>query len=752
MIRLRLASIGPPVAAWALGSALTAAFTSQVAGWSVMSDELQHVRLAISIADTLSLTPYLRGEDVTIFSQLYPALIAPFYGFLSTTLAFDAVHIFNAVAIASAAVPVYLLARELGIPKPAATVVAAASVITPWMVIATLVFTEAVAYPASAWAILAIQRALAKPSPLRDLLALAAVVLAFFARTQLLVLGALYLIAVVVHGVAYPLIAEKRGDRLAALRRTPRDLARGHPFLLIGALVAAAVWVAVGSPRGLLGSYDEAAGGDLLPPRLVSFALQHIDYIAVGVGVIPFVAAAGWAIATVFRPPSKSHHAFAVLMLVAVPLLSVLVSSFVLRYSSSEVHDRYVMYLVPLLFLGLALFLYTDVRRASFLGAAAGALVFFLLAEESDYVGGAEWFSSPAAVFHPVMTGRVGQLGDLLGADSLTPTPLLQLVAIATALGLPLALRHLPRRRVVAVVGLGVFAFSVVQSVYVFDKVIAEKFFVPGSDWIDQRVPDGAEVGLVPFAFGVYPPQVWWNAEFWNKRVTRSYQYGDVDDYTPFPSGVMEIDVRTGALTSTGVPLTLASYLLMHEQDRRFRPRGRVTRESVSGEDVLELIELEQPHAVAFVSDGFGHDGTFHDGARIRVFGGPGQGAVRQRVTLRIAASAEVDPALPRAPQERRRFEIRGAGVHRRGVLGLGEERSETLDLCVPRGSNRTFRLRGTGAGFYGTTLEGEELPIGVEVASIEVADTRRRCAVRRAVRANRGDGRTASASAAAAQ
>ena len=91
-----------------------------------MSDELQHVRLAISIADTLSLTPYLRGEDVTIYSQLYPFLIAPFYGFLSTTAAFDAVHIFNAVAMASAAVPVYLLARELGIPKPAATVVATA--------------------------------------------------------------------------------------------------------------------------------------------------------------------------------------------------------------------------------------------------------------------------------------------------------------------------------------------------------------------------------------------------------------------------------------------------------------------------------------------------------------------------------------------------------------------------------------------------------------------------------------------------
>ena len=584
--RPRLASIGPPLAAWALGSVFIAAFTSQITGWSVQTDELQHVRLAISIADTLSLTPYLRGEDVTIYSQLYPLLTAPFYGFLSTTAAFDAVHIFNAIAMASTAVPVYLLARELGIPKPAATVVATASVMTVWMVLATLVFTEAVAYPASAWAILAIQRALAKPTPARDVLALAAVALAWFARTQLLVLGGLYLIVVLVHGVAYPLMTAEGRDRLGALRRIPGQIVRGHPFLLAVTLLGAWRELTGHSPRSLLGSYGESTEGDLLPPEVGSFTLQHIDYIAVGVGVIPFVAAVGWAIATVFRPASKGHHAFAVLMLVLVPLLSLVVSSFILRYSSSEVHDRYVMYLAPLLFVGLALFLYADVRRSSFVGAAVAALAFFVVAEESDYVGGAEFFASPVALFHPVLTGRVGELGELFGANDLTPTPLLQLLAIATAIGLPLALRHLPRRRVVAVVGLGVFAFSVAQSTYVFDKVLDQELFVSGTDWIDERVPDDADVGIVPFEFGGYPPRVWWNVEFWNKRVTRGYEYGDVDDFTPFPSNKLELDRATGTLaTITDAPL--APYLVMHARDLRLRPRGEVTREMVTFEDEL---------------------------------------------------------------------------------------------------------------------------------------------------------------------
>jgi hypothetical protein len=740
----RLASIGPPLAAWALGSAFIAAFTSQIVGWSVQTDELQLVRLAISIQENHSLTPYLRGEDVEIYSQLYPLLIAPFYWLLSATAAFDAVHIFNAVAMASAAVPVYILGRELGIPKPAATVVAAASVMTVWMVLATLVFTESVAYPATAWAILAMHRAAAKPSPLRDFLALAAIALAFFARTQLLVLAGLYLMVVLVHGIGYPLLAAEGRNRLAALRRVPWDLVRGHPFLMAGAALGALFLLSGRTDSSVLGSYGDSTTGDLLPPQVFSFTLQHIDYVAVGVGVIPFVAAAGWAIAVGFRPTSKAHHAFAVLMLVVTPALSLQVSSFVLRYSSSEIHDRYVMYLAPLLFLGLALFLYADVRPASFVGAAAAALIFFFLAEESDYVGGAEFFASPAALVHPLLTGRVEQLADFLGSDSLTPTPIVQLVAIATAIALPLALRYLPRIRVVAVVGLGVFAFVVAQSVYAFDKVLDEELFVSGNDWIDERVPDDANVTLVPYGFGGYPPRVWWNAEFWNKRVVFADEYGDVDDFTPFPSGHLLLDERTGALSAVGVPLSLSDYLLMHAKDLRLRPRGEVTREMVTFEDEFELIELERPFFALWSAVGFGQSGVFHDGALISIYGGPGQGTIRQRVTLRLAASEEIDPALPRASQERRYYQIRGSGVRRQGVLGPGEEGAETFDICIPHAQRRLVWLDATGDGFHGADpkkdIEGIE--IGVKVESIEV---------RRAARPSRDGGRTGCARAPAA-
>ena len=238
------------------------------------------------------------------------------------------------------------------------------------------------------------------------------------------------------------------------------------------------------------------------------------------------------------------------------PLLSLQVSSFVLRYSSSEIHDRYVMYLAPMLFLGLALFLYADVRRSSFVGAAAAALVFFRLAEESDYEGGAEFFASPVAVFHPVLTGRAEQLGDLLGTDNLTPTPLVQLVAIATAIGLPLALRHLPReardsRRRTR--GLRLLSRPVRLRVRQGPRAGALRL----GHRLDRPARPGWR-GCRPRAVRVrrLPPAGLVERGVLEQARDPRHQYGDVDDFTPFPSGHLELDDRTGALTATDMPLS----------------------------------------------------------------------------------------------------------------------------------------------------------------------------------------------------
>jgi len=734
------ARVAPPLLAWGIGALVSGFFASKIIGWYVMSDELQYAKLAISVADNLSLTPHLRGEDVGIYSQLYPVLTAPFYGFLSMPDAFDAVHIFNPVVMASAAVPVYILARELDLPKLAATAVATVSVLTPWMLLSTVVMTEALAYPMFLWGILAIHRAVVKPSPLRDLTALAVLALAFFARTQFLALVVVYLVVVLLSELAHPAATAEAGRRLGVLRERGRGLVRGHPFLLVSAS-GAALFLLLSRERyrELLGNYENAASLRPFPSGLLESVVQHLDRVAVGVGVIPLIAGLGWAIAAALRPPNRQQHVFALIVLTAVPLLAWQVATFILRFAEAGgVYDRYLFYITPLLFLGLALLLYADVRRSMIIATAAVGLGFVVIVNGMKYAPDALFFvDTPPAYFHSVIDGQANRLGSLFGVNDLSPTPLIQLLALATAFGLPLALRRLPRMPVVAVVGAIVFVASAVQCLYVFDKQrdaadesgrlgVIGREPVSGEDWIDQRVPDEVDVGVVPFPSGAFDEAVWWNVEFWNKTLTRAYSYGVTSAYyTPFPEDELLREPRTAALDTNDRPLT--PYLVMRRQDLRFRPVGQV----VADTPELELVELERPYAAGWTARRVGIEGMLRKRtATIRLQGGPGSGRVRRRVTVTAVASSEIDPAKPKAGQLRRHFELDARGVHRELVLAPGEQGVASFDICLRRGSSTPVEVRATGAGRHGAAPGIPGLPIGVTVGSIEVVTVPGSCVV----------------------
>src|SRR5439155_11119743 len=95
------------VSAW-----LAADFAGRIRDWAVMSDEMLYVKLATSIADTWSPLPRLHGTSVGVINQLYPLLLAPLFGPLAVPAAFHDAHLFNAVLMASARVPAYLISRR----------------------------------------------------------------------------------------------------------------------------------------------------------------------------------------------------------------------------------------------------------------------------------------------------------------------------------------------------------------------------------------------------------------------------------------------------------------------------------------------------------------------------------------------------------------------------------------------------------------------------------------------------------------
>jgi hypothetical protein len=115
---------GPLVVAGcvAVAGSLAADYSARVITWAVMTDELQTTKLATSIAETGSPIPHIHGTYYAALSQLYPLLIAPFYGLLTAPAAATAAHVLNGFLLASAAWPAYLLARSVTRSRVAATV------------------------------------------------------------------------------------------------------------------------------------------------------------------------------------------------------------------------------------------------------------------------------------------------------------------------------------------------------------------------------------------------------------------------------------------------------------------------------------------------------------------------------------------------------------------------------------------------------------------------------------------------------
>jgi len=289
-------------------------YSSRVITWAVMTDELQTTRLATSIAETGSPIPRIHGHYYAALSQLYPLLIAPFYGLLTAPAAATAAHVLNPFLLASAAWPAYLLARSLTGSRVAASVAALLTAFTPWLVLSTTLLTENAAYPAFVWAVFVCYRAIAEPSARRDLGALAVLLVAFLARTQFFVLVLVLPLALLGHELTFG--AGANGTTWSVrLRGRARRAVASHSLLFsvyAAAGLAAGALAAVGSLGAVVGNYTVPFSGDLLPPGIWHSAAAHLDYVVIGGGILPFLLATSWALTTAIRPDSRGAHAFAV--------------------------------------------------------------------------------------------------------------------------------------------------------------------------------------------------------------------------------------------------------------------------------------------------------------------------------------------------------------------------------------------------------------------------------------------------------
>jgi hypothetical protein len=702
----------PVVAIVLAAAALAASYAGQATNWAVMTDELQTARLATSIANTLSPVPRIHGEYYHALSQLYPLLAAPFFGLLTAPQAIDALHVLNGLLFASAAWPASLLAYAVTRSRAAGYVAAALTAFVPWLVLSATLLTENAAYPAFVWCVFLAHRTLTAPSTRADLAALAGVVVAFCARTQLIVLALALPLALVAHEVVYALARARRGRLLAAARDGAARALSSHR-LLVGAYgvaaIAAVALASAGRLEQVLGTYAGTVQGDLLPRGIWRAVAVHFDAAVVGVGIAPFLLAGAWGLVALVRPRSKAAHAYAALLAVIAPLVIVEASSFDVRFTPGAfTQDRYVAYLAPLLAVGTAAaFLDPDRRslRAALVLVLAAA--FSALAALASF-GHAEviFWAAPAAAFHGALAGIAAAIG--LSGDWLVRSG-----ALAVGALLALAVWRAPPLPALVATGLAVVAFGTAEVVYVF-----EHFAVPLTtrprliatarrDWIDASLPDGATAALVPYPY--LRPEYWWDAELWNKQVDRVLRIDGGTTYTPFPAASLSVDPSTGAIRG----LAGRRFLVVAATETRIRPARATT---VASALPLTLVRVGRAPRADWTVSGALPDGWSRPGrpVTLRVYAGGGK-AGRREVELTVAA-----PPGRRRPF---RFVVLSGRANRAGVAFPGAPARVRISLCAP------------ARGFAKATLASRDRrriadgrTVGVRLAHVDVVRTGRSC------------------------
>jgi hypothetical protein len=711
------------------GSLLAAYYTVKISQWTVMSDELQYSKLAQNIGDTLSPVPNIRGEYTGSLAQLYPMLMAPFIHFFAMPTAFRALHGMNAVLMASTAIPAYLLTREIVPSKFAAYLVAALTISVPWMVMSTMLLTEVAAYPAFAWAMLALQRSMSHPTPQRDLLALGGLFLAFLARTQFLILVPIFAATLVLHETGWALARTRRP--LPALRDGVGHAVRQHPVLSwaggLGVLVAllAAVGGRLDDALGRYATTVHGGGVGFLPHGVLRATALHVDFVVVAIGVVPFVLAAAWAFSTLNRPSTKEGHAFAALSILTVTAVAFEASSFNLRFAlGGPIQDRYLFYVVPLIFVGMAACM-LDERSRSIAVLVVGGAFAWLVSLASFAPTGLLFFASPDTVWHQVLRGRARQLGILVGAD-LTATQAIVGGTIVLSIALAYALKRLPRTATFAVVGVSLLAYCFLETRYVFQQVVPAVNHGPptslaGKDWIDDAVPAGTKVGALVAPINAnwdgasltWGPggteAVWQDTEFWNKAIDRVYLYKGWGDYAPFRKLPFSLGYRTGDVT---IP-EARPLIVMSASDVRFGLAARWSKVYPTG---MMLLRPALPYHAEWATRDIAPDGWTIGGvpAHLRLYPAGGKHGVRRRVAIIFQSAGEV---------KKKPREVRATlgGEDYKSTLRSGKQRIAVLNVCVPP----SRPLDGTMSA---STPAKAKAPVGFRITRIRVSGPGDRC------------------------
>jgi hypothetical protein len=333
---------------------------------AVLGDELIYSGLAKGWA--LYGQPVLRGSVELGYSTLYPLFLAPAFRLTADgASALAVIKVMNAIAITSAAVPVYVLARRV-LPRSWRLAVAALTVLAPWTAYSALTMTESLFYPAFIAFAAVLAWTLERPAWPRQLAMLAMLAVLIGVRAQGLAVGLGTVVAILLYGAL-------GGATRATLRRFLPTLAVFATLAVVGvAAKAAGVPIPAGTYGTLFDSLSRLGG-------ILKWGAWSIASFGLALGVVA-LAAFPLALRGMLRggapPPVRSTGTVALAL-----SLSLLASVALLSASPhglGRLHDRSLFYAAPLLLVCLAHWLWRGLERPRRLALGCALAVLALAA------------------------------------------------------------------------------------------------------------------------------------------------------------------------------------------------------------------------------------------------------------------------------------------------------------------------------------------------------------------------------------
>ncbi len=486
---------------------------------TVFTDELELTQLSRAIADAGEAA---RRGEARGFTSLVPWLTAPGWWIPSVSTAYEAIKYTQALAMAAAMFPAYLLARMV-VSYPWAVFAAGATAAAPALSYAPILVEEPWAYPASALALWLILRATVHPAWRSVGLALAASVVAAGCRSQLVALFP-------VLGLSLAVVAW-RSHRARAWRATwTRWDWAGALLLTLGAVLFFSAFMGHRSEEWFIAtSYWKG--------RIFDYGIWAAGAFAIGVGLLPLVA----ALAVLVRPRGARGdarvRAFVVVTVASLASFgwyAAVKGAYLSTVFSSLIVERNLIYLAPLVFAGTALALERrDVRWWA--GVPAGLAVLYLVTTTPTGRGIDQY---PYYEAHGL---SILALPNRLWRWPVERIDTALVIGIALATVLVVALWPLARRNARAgtalagAIAAAVLAWNLTNEIYAAngEHKASEQFlagFTQPPDWVDRATGRGSVV-LLGQQFGTDANGIHLT-EFWNRGIEKVWS---VDPTSPAP-------------------------------------------------------------------------------------------------------------------------------------------------------------------------------------------------------------------------